>query len=73
MEEGLGPSAAALLLLENALAKINTLAADVNVPRSFDQRANIAVARFSSRYSPLDAPHPNLFLRAWSLLLQSAA
>jgi hypothetical protein len=44
MEEGLGPSAAALLLLENALAKINALATDVNVPRSFDQRANIAVA-----------------------------
>jgi len=44
IEERLRAAAAALFLLENALAKFDALSADVNVPWSFDQRTNIAVA-----------------------------
>src|SRR5262245_105134 len=48
-EQRLSRAAASLLLLEDRLTQINTLAADVNVARSFDQRANIAVTLATER------------------------
>jgi hypothetical protein len=44
MEESLVPPRRALCSCRECSGKFNALAADVNVPRSFDQRANIAVA-----------------------------
>lgn len=42
-EQRLGRSPAALLLLQNRLAQVDALAADIDVARPFDQRADIAV------------------------------
>jgi hypothetical protein len=44
VKELFGGSAFALLLIQNGLAQLNTLAADVDLTRSFDQRANFAIA-----------------------------
>ena len=48
-EELLGSAAATTFLIENRLAQLDALAADVNVARSFDQRADIAIALATER------------------------
>jgi hypothetical protein len=49
VEEGLGAAAATLLLFQDALAKFDAFTTDVNVPRSFNQRADIAIALATER------------------------
>ena len=48
-EELLAGAAAAPLLLEDRLAKLDALAADVDVARSFDQRTDVAIALAAER------------------------
>ena len=48
-EELLAGAAPAALLLENRLAQLDALAADVDVAGSFDQRANVAIALAAKR------------------------
>ena len=49
LKSGLVRAAAALLLLEDRLAQVDALAADVNVARPFDERADVAVALATER------------------------
>ena len=75
-EELLGRAAAAPLLVEDRLAQLDALAADVNVAGSFDQRADVAIALATERTEGVllrgtahhDGLHSDPFLRAWSLL-----
>ncbi len=48
-EEGLGNAPAAPLLIEDRLTQLDTVAADVNIPRPLDQRAHVAVALAAER------------------------
>jgi hypothetical protein len=48
-EQLLAGSSAAAFLVEDRLAKIDALAADINVARSFDQRSDIAIALATER------------------------
>ena len=48
-EELLAGAAAAAFLVEDRLAQLDALAADVNVARSFDQRADVAIALATER------------------------
>src|SRR5688500_9757471 len=49
VEQRLGRSAAALLLVQNALAQLNAFATDVDVPGPFNERADIAIALATER------------------------
>src|SRR5687767_14730589 len=49
VEERLGCAAAALLLLQDRLAQVNTLAADVNISGPLDERTYVAVALAAER------------------------
>ena len=48
-EELLARAAALAFLVEDRLAKLDALAADVDVARSFDQRADVAIALATER------------------------
>src|SRR5262249_14999596 len=48
-EEGLGPAAPALLLVDDGLAQLDALAADVDVAGPLDQRADLPVALAAER------------------------
>ena len=48
-EQRLAGAAAAALLFEDRLAEVDTLAADVNVARPFDQRTDVAIALAAER------------------------
>src|SRR5262249_43407613 len=43
-EQGLGAAAAPLLLVDDRLTQLDALAADIDVARTFDERADVAVA-----------------------------
>ena len=74
-EEGLGNAAAAFLLVDDRLAELDTFAADVDVARSFDQGADVAVALAAegaigvavppgaARGSPPSSRHARVFVR----------
>ncbi len=49
LNSGLLGAAAAAFLFEDRLAEVDTLAADVNVARSFDQRPDVAIALSAER------------------------
>ena len=48
-EERLARAAAAALLVEDRLAKLDAFAADVDIARPFDQRADVAIALATER------------------------
>src|SRR5690606_36034727 len=48
-EELFGRTTATAFLIENRLAKFDALAADVNIPRPFDQRPHIAITFAAKR------------------------
>src|SRR5947207_14355531 len=49
VEERLGRAAAALFLFQDRLAQVDTLAADIDVARPLDERADVAVALATER------------------------
>src|SRR5262249_8036687 len=55
-EQRFGNAPPPLLLIDDRLAKIDALATDINISRSFDQRTNVAIALATKRAIGIAVP-----------------